>query len=70
MVFRSSNKLFLCHFEKQWIYRRYVDDIFVTFNSHEQLKKFVEYMNAEHSNIKFIFEHEHKNTFSFLDVNI
>ena len=39
----------LCHFEKQWLsdcpqhfyskmYMRYVDDIFVTFNSHEQVK--------------------------------
>ena len=71
---------FLCHFEKQWlsdspqdfclnIYRRYVDDIFVTFNSHEQLKKFVEYMNTKHPNIKFTFEHKH-NSFSFLDVKI
>ena len=50
------------------IYRRYVDDIFVTFNSNEQLKKFVEYMNAKHPIIKFTFEHEHNNTFSFLDV--
>ena len=49
---------FLCHLEKQWlpdcsqsfcpnIYRRYVDDIFVTFKSHEQLKRFVEYMNIK-----------------------
>ena len=73
-------KAFLCHFEKQWlsdcpqdfcpnIYRRYVDDIFVTFNSYQQLKKFVEYMNTKHPNIKFTFEHEH-NSFSFLDVKI
>ena len=58
---------FLCHFEKQWrsdfpqdfcgnTFRKYVDDIFVTFNSHEQLKKFVDYMNTKHSNIKFTFE--------------
>ena len=74
-------KVFLCHFEKQWlsdcpqdfcpnIYRRYADDIFVTFNSYEQLKKFVEYMNTKHPNIKFTFEHEHNNSFSFLDVKI
>ena len=72
---------FLCHFDKQWlsdclqdfcpnIYRRYVDDIFVTFNSYEQLKKFVEYMSTKHPNIKFTFEHEHNNSFSFLDVKI
>ena len=44
-------------------------DIFVTFNSHEQLKKFVEYLKTKHPNIKFTFEHEH-NTFSFLNVKI
>ena len=71
----------LCHFEKQWlfdcpqdffpnIYRGYVDDTFVTFNSNEQLKKFVEYMNTKHPNIKFTFEHEHNNIFSFLNVKI
>ena len=65
---------FFCHFEKQWLsdclqdfcpnlYRRSVDDIFVTFNSYEQLKKFVEYMNTKHLNIKFTFEHEHNNFF-------
>ena len=73
--------VFLCHFQKQWlsdspqvfcpnIYRRYVDDVFVTFNSHELLKKFVEYMNTKHPNIKFTFEHEHNNYFSFLYVKI
>ena len=72
---------FLCHSEKQWlsdcpqdfcpnIYRRYIDDIFVTFNSHEQLKRFVEYMNTKHPHIKFTFEHEHSNSFSFLDVSM
>ena len=64
---------FLCHFGKQWLSFcpqdfcpnkwRYVDDIFVTFNSHEQLKKFLEYMNLKHPNIKFTFEHEHNNSF-------
>ena len=73
--------VFLYHFEKQWlsdcpqdfcsnIYRRYVDDIFVTFNSYKQLKKFVEYMNTKDLNIKLTFEHEHSNSFSFLDVKI
>ena len=66
--------VFLCHFEKHWlsdclqdfcpnIYRRYVDNIYVTFNSHEQLKKFVEYMDTKHPDIKFTFKHEHNNTF-------
>ena len=57
---------FLCHFEKKWlsecpveflpsVYKRYVDDIFVTFNSYSQLLKFVDYMNQQHPNIKFTF---------------
>ena len=77
----TSANAFLCHFEKQWlsdcpkdfspnIFRRNVDDIFVTFISPEQLKKFVEYMNTKHPNIKFPFEHEYNDTFSFLDVKI
>ena len=72
---------FLCHFEKQWlsnfpqdlfpnIYRRYVHDICVTSKSYEQLKKFVEYMDTKHANIKFTFEYEHNNYLSFLDVKI
>ena len=50
------------------IYRRYVDDIFVIFNSHEQLKKFVEYINTRHPRVKFTFEHIHNNSFSFLSI--
>ena len=63
-------KAFLCHFGKKRlsdcpqdvcpkIHRRYVNDIFVTFNQHEQLKKLVEYMNWNrlsdlHSNMNII----------------
>ena len=47
---------FLCHFKKKWLLecpveflpnvcKRYVDDIFVTFNSYSQLLKFVDYTN-------------------------
>ena len=56
----SSHKL--TEIEKQWhsdcphdffpkIYRRYVHEIFVTFNLHEQLKK-LESMNKKHPNLK------------------
>ena len=61
--------LFLCHFEKKLLlecpveflanfYKRHVDDIFLTFNSYFilQLFKFVDYVNQQHPNIKFIFE--------------
>ena len=69
---------FLCHFEKKWLSECpveflpivYVDDIFLTFNSYLQLLKFVDYMNHQHSNIKFTFEVEKNNNFSFLDVKI
>ena len=72
---------FLCHYEKQWlsqcpkeflptVYKRYVDDIFVTFETQVQLKNFVDYMNSRHPNIKFTFELEQNDTFSFLDIKI
>ena len=72
---------FLCHFEKNWlsecpaeflpgVYKRYVNGIFVSFNSYSQLLKFVDYMNHQHPNIKFAFEVEKNNNFSFLDVKI
>ena len=72
---------FLDHFEKKWlseypveflpnVYKRYVDDIFVTFNSYLQLPKIVDHMNHQHPNIKFTFVVEKNNNFSFLDVKI
>ena len=77
----TLDNAFLCHFVKKWlsecpaeflsnVYKRYVDDIFVTFNSYSQLLKFVDYMNHQHPNIKFIFEVEKSINFSFLDVKI
>ena len=71
---------FLCHYEKTWlnecpsqfkpvVYRRYVDDIFALFKSKEHVK-LVNYMNSKHKNIKFTFETEDSNNFSFLEVKI
>ena len=51
-------------------YKRYVDDIFVLFEKPEQVSRFVNYMNKRHKNIKFSFETEKDNSFSFLDVKI
>ena len=51
-------------------YKRYVDDIFVLFEKPEQVSQFVNYMNKRHKNIKFSFETEKDNSFSFLDVKI
>ena len=54
--------IFLVYREKNWVehcpveyrplyYRRYVDDIFVLFNSAEHLKRFYSYLNSRHLNI-------------------
>ena len=72
---------FLVYHEKNWLehcpveyrplyYRRYVDDIFVLFNSAEHLKRFYSYLNSRHPNISFTIENEKDNSMSFLDVNI
>ena len=73
--------IFLCYHETTWLkdcpksfkpvyYKRYVDDIFVLFEKLEQVSRFVKYMNKRHKNIKFLFETEKDNSFSFLDVKI
>ena len=73
--------VFICHYEKMWlnkcpsqvkpaVYRRYVDDTFVLFKSKEYLKRFVNYMNLKRKIIKFTFEIEDSNYFSFLNVQI
>ena len=47
-----------------------MDDIFVLLKPKKHLKPFVNYMNSKHSNIKFTFETEDSNNFSFLDFKI
>ena len=55
---------FMCHYEKVWLdecptefkptfYRRYVDDIFVTFSSQDHVKLFFNYLKSRHENISF-----------------
>ena len=72
---------FLVYHEKNWLehcpaeyrplyYRRYVDDIFVLFNSAEHLKRFYSYLNSHHLNISRTIENQKDNRMSFLDVNI
>ena len=51
-------------------YWRLVDDIFVLFNSPEDLKRSHSYLNSCHPNISFTIENEEVNIMSFLDVNI
>ena len=55
---------------KPVVYRRYVNDIFVLFKSNEHVKLFVNYMNSKHKNIKFTFETEDSNNFSFLNAKM
>ena len=72
---------FLVYHEKNWLehcpveyrplyYRRYIDDIFVLFNSAEHLKSFYSYLNSRHLNISLTIENEKDNRMSFLDVNV
>ena len=65
---------FLCHYERNWLNEFKpvvnIDDIFVLFKSKEHLKLFVNYINSKHKNIKFTFETEDSDNFSFLDVKI
>ena len=72
---------FLCFYERKWLeeapmecrptyYKRYVDDIFVLFDSVEQVEKFQKYLNSKHQNITFTFEIEKNNSLPFLDVDV
>ena len=73
--------LFLCYHEEMWLndcpiqfrpkyYKRYVDDVFLMFESSSQVKKFLQYMNSRHANIRFTVEEEDNDTLSFLDIAI
>ena len=73
--------LFLAYHEENWLnncpvqfkptfFRRYVDDIFLLFDSHDHVKKFLKYMNSRHRNINFTYEEEQNNTLAFLDIKI
>ena len=55
---------------KPLFYRRYVDDVFVLFESRDKLIKFREYFNGCHLNISFSHEVERYGKLSFLDVNV
>ena len=61
--------LFLVYYEHKWLekfplqfrrkyYRRYVEKIFLMFESRDHVKKFVKYMNSHHPNIQFTCEEE------------
>ena len=73
--------LFLVYYEHKWLekcplqfrpkyYRRYIDDIFLMFESRDHVKKFFKYMNSRHPNIQFTCEEESNNKISFLDISV
>ena len=71
LIYGEKNCLDNCPLEyRPLYYRRYVDDIFVLFNSAEHLKRFHSYLNSRHFNIYFSIENEKDNGMSFLEVNI
>ena len=67
-IFKSEVKwLEQCPKEfKPVFYRRYVDDIFVLFESAEHLSKFCDYFNSRHPNMYFSFEQKKMESCHFL----
>ena len=71
MCFHESVWLSECPSEfKPFLYRRYVDDIFLLFRSKSHVNPFFDYLNSKHPNIKFTLEHERDGKISFLDASI
>ena len=77
----TLTSVFLCYHEQIWlencpleikpvVYRRYLDDTFLLFRTRKQIKKFFEYLNCQHSNLKFTFKVTENNTISFLHIKI
>ena len=70
--------IFMCHIEsnalrdfseaKPNLYFRFVDDVFLAFTCRNDMLQFFNWMNVQHSNIKFTLEEEVNNKLSFLDV--
>ena len=71
LVYHEKSCIEHCPLEYRPLYYwRYLDDIFVLFNSAEHLKRFHSYLNSCHLNISFVMESEKDNRMSFLGVNI
>lgn len=51
-------------------YKRYVDDTFALFKRDFNADSFLEFINAQHPNIRFTVEKETRNSLSFLDLRI
>ena len=73
---------FASHHEIKWLdnycpsdfksifYRRYVDDTFILFRDPSHVSKFLDYLNSQHSCIKFTVDIEDNYHLNFLDVDI
>ena len=73
--------IFMCFHEQVWLdncpiefkpvmYRRYVDDTFLLFRHASHVMLFHNYLNSQHSSIKFTYEIEKNNSIPFLDCNV
>ena len=73
--------VFLLFYEMKWLeqcpnkfkplfYRRYVDNIFILFESAEDLAKCHAYLNTCHPNLSFSFEQDVNGKLSFLDLEL
>ena len=73
--------IFMCHFEKIWlencpalfkpiVYRRFVDDTFLLFQTKDHVEKFKNSLNKQHKNIKFTSEIQENGSLSFLDITL
>ena len=70
--------IFMCELERKALeeyngtlpalYRRYVDDTFLVFNTSSDMLSFFKWMNKQHPSIIFTKEEEQDNKLSFLDV--
>ena len=70
--------IFMCDLERKALeqyngslpslYRRYVDDTFLVFNTRSDMLSFFKWMNKQHPSITFTKEEEQDNKLSFLDV--
>ena len=63
----SFANIFQCYHENNWLencpeqfkpkfYKRYVDDLFLLLENPNQVTPFLNYLNSQHSNIKFTME--------------
>ena len=55
---------------KRSYYKRYVDDIFVLFESGIQVESFKNFMNTGHLNMKFTVEKKQSKCINFFDVKV